>query len=251
MSLSNELVDALKRCLRAQGITYRELATRIGLSEAAVKRMFSLRAMQLRRIEQICTELGIGLAELAAEAERVLPSLSELEEAQEAALVARPELLMALFLVINRWSQADVRAHFRFSEPEWVRLLARLDRLGIIELQPGNRVRLLTARNFRWRRDGPMERYFRHHFLQEYFADAFDGEQDALLLLTGALSTDGVRQLHARLQEVAREFDALLARDALLPASERIGMSLVLAQKPWMLPSFSAFWREDGILPTA
>lgn len=251
MSISIELVEALKRCLRGQGVTYRELAGRIGMSEAAIKRMFSLKAMQLRRIEQICDELGIGLSELAAEAARTRPPLSELSEAQEQALVARPELLMALFLVINRWQQSDVQAHLRFSEPEWIRLLTRLDRLGIIELLPGNRARLLTARNFRWRRDGPMERYFRHHFLQEYFDDAFDGEQDALLLLTGALSMDGIKQLHARLQEVAREFDALLARDATLPANERIGMSLVLAQKPWMLPSFGAFWREDGILPTA
>ena len=38
MALSLELVDALKRCLRAQGMTYRDLAARLKLSEAAVKR---------------------------------------------------------------------------------------------------------------------------------------------------------------------------------------------------------------------
>ena len=54
MAVSVDLIDALKRCLRAQELTYRELAARIRMSEAAVKRMFSRRAMSLQRLEQIC-----------------------------------------------------------------------------------------------------------------------------------------------------------------------------------------------------
>ena len=60
LSLSVDLVDALKRCLRAQDISYRELARRLGLSEAAVKRMFSLRAISLKRMEAICDVLDLG-----------------------------------------------------------------------------------------------------------------------------------------------------------------------------------------------
>ena len=36
MAVSVDLIDALKRCLRAQELTYRELAARIRMSEAAV-----------------------------------------------------------------------------------------------------------------------------------------------------------------------------------------------------------------------
>ena len=64
MAVSVDLIDALKRCLRAQELTYRELAARIRMSEAAVKRMFSRRAMSLQRLEQICEVLDVGLAEL-------------------------------------------------------------------------------------------------------------------------------------------------------------------------------------------
>ena len=48
----------------------------------------------------------------------------------------------------------------------------------------------------------------------------------ALLLLSGSLSIDGVKQLRQRLEEVAREFDALLARDATLPAGDRVAAAL-------------------------
>ena len=246
MALSLELVDALKRFLRAQDLTYRDLATRLKLSEAAVKRMFSKRAMSLERLEQICVVLDIGLAELSVEAARGRKVMAELSQAQEQALVDDPALLLAAFLTLNRWKQADVQEHFLFDDAQWTGLLVRLDRLGIIELMPGNRGRPLTARNFRWRADGPMERYFRLNLLGDFFADPFDGEQDVLLLLSGSLSTAGIRQLKQRLGEVAREFDALLACDAALSARERVGVSLVLAQKPWLLQLFHPYRRSQA-----
>ncbi|MBX3712553.1 MAG: helix-turn-helix transcriptional regulator [Lysobacter sp.] len=243
MAVSVDLIDALKRLLRGQGMTYRELASRLKMSEAAVKRMFSLRAMSLQRLEQICDVLDIGLADLAAESARGKDSMAQLSEAQERALVSEPALLLALFLSLNRWKQSDVLAQFSFTEPQWTGLLVKLDRLGIIELLPGNRARALTARNFRWRRNGPMELYFREKLLGDYFADAFDGEQDGLFLLSGSLSVDGVRQMRQRLEEVVKEFDALLVRDATLSPKERIGVSLVLAQKPWLLQLFQGYRR--------
>ena len=245
MAISLELIDALKRCLRAQDMTYRDLAARLKLSEAAIKRMFSQRAMSLQRLEQVCDALAVGLAELSAEAARGRPAMANLSEAQEQALVGEPVLLLALFLTLNRWHQDDVLAQFDFTLAQWTALLVRLDRLGIIELMPGNRGRPLTARNFRWRADGPMERYFRKNLLGDFFADPFGGEQDALLLLSGSLSIDGVKQLRLRLEELAREFDALLARDAILDAQERVGVSLVLAQKPWLLQLFQPYRRAQ------
>ena len=249
MAVSVDLIDALKRLLRGQGMTYRDLAGRLKMSEAAVKRMFSLRAMSLQRLEQICDVLDIGLPELAAESVRGRASMAELSEAQEKALVSDPALLLALFLSLNRWRQQDVLSQFNFSEPQWTGLLVKLDRLGIIELQPGNRARALTARNFRWRRDGPMERYFREKLLSDYFADAFDGEQDGLFLLSGSLSLEGAKQMRQRLEELVKEFDALLIRDASLSANERIGVSLVLAQKPWLLQLFQGYRRALGDEP--
>jgi hypothetical protein len=49
--------------------------------------------------------------------------------------------------------------------------------------------------------------------------------------------------MRQRLEELVREFDALLIRDATLTANERIGVSLVLAQKPWLLQLFQRYRR--------
>ncbi len=244
MSLSVDLVDALKRALRARGMTYRDLAQQLDLSEAAVKRMFSLRAMTLVRLEAICEVLGLGLQELSGDAGRGRPSLVQLDAAQEQALVDSPPLMLAMFLTLNRWRQEDVLSRFAFTVPEWTGLMVKLDRLGIIELLPESRARILTARNFRWRQDGPMERYFRTALLGDFFAEPFAGEQDTLLLLSGSLGADSLVQLKSRLEELAREFDGLLARDAGLAVEARAGVNLVLAQKPWMLRVFEPYLRR-------
>jgi len=252
MALMVELVDALKRLLKAQGLTYAGLAVRIGVSEATVKRMFSRRAMSLGRLEQVCAALRVELSDLAEEARRGRPPLDVLSAEQEQALVSDPALLLAMYLVLNRWSQAEVLARYRFSEAQWVLLLARLDRLGIIELLPGNRTRSRTARNFRWRRDGPMQRFFQHQLLPHFFARSFDGPQDQLLLQSGMLAPESAQALRRRLDELAAEFDRLLAQDAALAASARVGVSLVAATGSWSLGLFADLHRPpDASRPEA
>jgi len=45
------LVETLKRVLKGRGITYAQVAERLRLSEASVKRMFSRRDFTLQRLE--------------------------------------------------------------------------------------------------------------------------------------------------------------------------------------------------------
>jgi transcriptional regulator with XRE-family HTH domain len=246
MTLRLELIAALKRQLKAQGITYARLAQSLDLSEAAVKRMFSRQALSLVRLEQICAVLGIGLAELAIESRHGQATLAELDAESEDALVRDPALLLALYLVLNRWSETEALARYRFSPVEWTTLLARLDRMGVLELQPNNRVRLRTARNFRWRKGGPMQRFFQQKLLPEYFAKDFDSDDQSLFLLSGMVSASSAAHLQRRLGELAEEFDLLLAQDAGLPAARRQGVSLVLAQRPWSLRLFAGLRRTDG-----
>ena len=50
MSQTAQLLSALKKFLKAKGITYQLLADRLDLSEASVKRLFSDESFSIRRI---------------------------------------------------------------------------------------------------------------------------------------------------------------------------------------------------------
>ena len=64
MSQTSQLIDTLKRELRKQRITYRQVASALELSEASVKRLFAGRFFTLDRLERICELLNMSFSEL-------------------------------------------------------------------------------------------------------------------------------------------------------------------------------------------
>ena len=111
MTQTSELLLALKRCLRAHGHTYRDLAVALDLSEASVKRLFSEQSFTVKRLEQACRFLDMNIHELSRLTrmhEEAEPR--ELSLAQEQALAADPDLLLAFYLLINGWKPYQVRA---------------------------------------------------------------------------------------------------------------------------------------------
>jgi transcriptional regulator with XRE-family HTH domain len=245
MSLRIELIAALKRLLKSQGITYAALAKQLDLSEAAVKRMFSQQAISLARLEEVCAVLDVGLSELATETKSGgPPPLAELSDETEQLLVDNPSYMLGLYLTLNRWKEEEVMARYNFTKPQWTGVLVKLDRLGVIELLPENRYRLRTARNFRWRKDGPMERFFIKRLLPEFFGSPFLADNEHLILLSGMVSAASAQKISERLSEAADEFDSYLVQDAVLPTHQRVGVSLVVAQRPWSLHLFDDLRRK-------
>ena len=100
MALKSRLVEALKACLRARGLTYAALAAKLGVSEATVKRMFSRGSFTLKRIEQILEAIELDLQELARLARDGSPAPAELSHDQEQGL-ARDERLFSVFWLIQ------------------------------------------------------------------------------------------------------------------------------------------------------
>lgn len=54
-------------------------------------------------------------------------------------------------------------AEYRLTRAECVKYLLMLDRMGLVELLPGDRIRPRVARDFDWSPDGPIRRYFMEH----------------------------------------------------------------------------------------
>jgi len=52
----------LKNELKAKGLTYKDVADELDLTEASVKRLFSTEDISLRRLDSICELLRIDLA---------------------------------------------------------------------------------------------------------------------------------------------------------------------------------------------
>ncbi|MBL8510972.1 MAG: helix-turn-helix transcriptional regulator, partial [Betaproteobacteria bacterium] len=155
---TNTLVSALKASLKARNLTYRDLAQRLDLSEASVKRLFAEESFSLKRLDDICAILEMDFFELARLARGASTNTNEMSDKQETALAADPRLLGLFYLVFNDWSFAAILETYDLTAAECTQLLLQLDKLGLIELGANNHLRLKVPKSLRLKRDGPIHR---------------------------------------------------------------------------------------------
>lgn len=242
MAQTTALVDALKQVLREQGITYADVAKKLKLSLPSVKRLFADKQFSLRRLDQVCEMAGIEISDLARRVQQD-KEISQIAWEHEEELVSDLKLLIVAVSALNRWSFSEIFSTYKLSEPELIQRLARLDRMKLIELMPGNRIRPLVSTSFHWHSGGPIQRFFEAQVQADFFKCAFNQPGELRLFVTGMLSRDSNAQIQQKMQRLAQDFRHLNEEDKTLPLAERFGTSLVLALRPWELAVFAKLRR--------
>jgi hypothetical protein len=243
MAGRTQIVAELKRALRASGHTYAHVARKLGLSVASVKRLFSQEDLSLERIDAICELIGLNLIEILDQARERMSPATQLTLAQETQIVSDLRLLFMTWLVLIRTPFEEIVQTYRFTEREALKYLIRLDRLKVIELQPGNRVRLLVSRHFSWRTGGPVQKYIDQKLLREFFASHFTATGEEFFFHGGRVSAEALGRLKRALQGAARECAEIIERDR-ASTQDRCGAAFVLALRPWNYSGFKQFDRD-------
>lgn len=239
MSSTQTLIEVIKAELKAQGLSYADVARELQLSESSVKRMFAAGGeMPLSRVDALCSVLKTDFGELSRQLAEHQSLRKELSLTQERAVVADPKLLLMAICCLSQWTYEQVLATYRLSAAEVTGYLAELDRLGIIELKPLNRYKLRVAKTFRWRPQGPVMQFFRESVMGEFFSGGFDGGTELLMLVHGQLGHGMARELRARLQRVAEDFARQHLLDQKLPEVEKKPYTLVMGMRSWVFEAF-------------
>src|SRR5258708_24687995 len=237
------IVAELKRALRESGHRYADVAQKLKLGLASSKGLFSTEDLSLERVDQICELIGMDLSDIMDRAaDRSAPN-NQLTLSQESELIADIKLLFMTWLVLVRTPFEDIVRDYHFSKREALQYLIRLDRLKVIELQPGNRVRLLVSRHFSWRPAGPLQKYIHQKLLHEFFASAFAGVQEEFFFHGGLLSDTSFAPINRTLRAASRDPADIIERDR-LTTQPRKGGAFVVAVRPWHFSGFAQFNRE-------
>jgi len=244
MAHSGSVVDVLKRELKARGVTYAQLARKLNLSEASVKRMFSRRSFTLKRLDQVCELADTEFSDLARALQQDEKLVSRLTQEQEKEIVSNRKLFLLAVCALNHVSLEQILATYDLTRAECIELLVRLDRLGFIQLLPGDRIRLMVSHDFSWLTDGPIQRFFKEQAHNEYFQSRFDRPDEYMIVLNSMLSSASGATIVAKLKRLARECSDLHRADARLPLGERSAKSVLLAVRHWELRAFAEFRRR-------
>ena len=244
MPHSSALLSALKQRLRASGVTYADIAQALELSEASIKRLFSQQGFTLTRLEQVCAMANTDLLELAQIAQAQQRNLEQLTEAQETEIASDILLLLIAVSVINGFSYDDLLDHFQLSTTDCIQKLAQLDRLKLIDLQPGNRIKLRIAPNFRWKPDGPIQRFFLKYVQQDFFNSKFEDASEKLLVLNGLLSHASNQEIQDKIDQLSVAFNDRLQKDHHLAMKQKHGTTMVIGLRQWRSTLFEGYIKD-------
>jgi len=244
MNASAAIVQSIRAVLKQRGMTYRDLAQALDVSEPTVKRDLSRRDFSLSRLDKICAVLDVSAADLAQGTAKASSPQSQLSKQQEQALVRDPRLLVVTYLLAGDWKPSDIVSTFQLDENALVKIFLRLDELQIIDFRPPNRIKRLVARNFSWRRDGPVHQFFLARVAPEFLGAAFDAPTDELHFIGGNLSAASMARMKMAIVQLVDEFEELARQDCRLPLEFRDGCSALLALRKWEFSEFTRLRRK-------
>ena len=244
MNEIDQLVATLKRRLKIQGMTYRDLAAALSISEPSVKRMFASHRFTVERMVEISSLLGFTLAEIAHEAAVSESRVHTLSEAQEKELVSDVKLLLVAVCVLNQWEIADITATYKLTEAECIQRLVKLDRLRLIALLPGNRIRLNVARDFEWRPKGPIRMYFLGQGMKDFLRSDFSRDDEVMAFSHAMLTESALARMQAEMRKLRQRFSELHEESLAAPLSKRRGTGMLLAVREWEIGVFTDLRRK-------
>lgn len=234
MSQTRDLLQSLKKCLRARGYTYSDVASALRISEASVKRVFSEQTFSLQRLEEVCRFLDMSIYDLA----RMTrlggdEDVTQLTLEQERGLARDPLVLTYFYLLLTGRTPTRIAKEFGLDARQQEVMLVRLSKLKLVELLPKNNGRLLTSRRIDWRRDGPIRKLYERQVQQEFMASGFAASDEAFRFDTGELTAASVSVLTRKLEKLSQEFDELVELDMSAPPNRKKSYGMMVGCRPW------------------
>jgi transcriptional regulator with XRE-family HTH domain len=152
-------MSSIKEAAAAQKKSQKELALAADVSLPTIKRWLAGRGVSLEQMEKLATLLGLSLTEIATSVEQVPPHFTYSRE-QEEYFAAKPAYLAFFDHLLRGHSPAQIAKRHGLSKSVTQRLLSRLDRMGLVEWLPEDRVRLRVTGEPRWMVNGPLARKY-------------------------------------------------------------------------------------------
>ncbi|MFN9068837.1 MAG: helix-turn-helix domain-containing protein, partial [Bdellovibrionales bacterium] len=139
---AQSLREVIKKLLKKNGLNYRDLATELKLTEAAVKKLMKEGDFKIQRLEIIANWFGYTLFELIEMAKRSAITPFTFSNEQEIELSKNPKALYVLLLLAAGFSLEQIKINADMKESEIRRNVFLLDRIQLIKLMPNDKLKM-------------------------------------------------------------------------------------------------------------
>jgi transcriptional regulator with XRE-family HTH domain len=219
------LLKTLRSVAKAKKYTSSRLAKSLRVSEVTVKRWFSGQTCSLRNIFDICEILGISFFDLASLAKKEEEVDYVLSEEQEHFFSLKP----ALFGVFKRLHRGEepknVARDWNLTGAKFFSVLRKLEKQDLLEVLPGDRIRVKARGNIRYSHRGPLAKVLLRpqilHFL-DHTDDALENDDVCMHSAEVELSESHIAEFVEEIHALGAKYRARAYRDQSLLPSEKL-----------------------------
>lgn len=216
---------------------------RLGIGLATAKRWLSGEGLTTASFEELCSLAGVELFDLVEAVGRKQSGLIERFSAtQERALGRDPRLFFIFFSLLNGWPLQDCERELRISAGTMASKLQMLARLGLIDLLPAGRIRILASRTVAWSKDGPVAKYFE---ARKSFIDADEADEALAMSDFVRLTQSGVQQVRRLTDQVRREIYRIAQSDRSDPIQDRTWYGVLFYARPLNMDAIRASMADE------
>jgi len=224
--------STLKQLLRSRGVGFGDLAREFDVSERTISRWFAGGGVTVEHLEKICALLGIGIFDFWELARRGSDSRPRrLTPRQERELSEDSEAIFVFTHLLNGWTAEELRREANIPETVMTLVLARLEKIGLIERLGGTQVKLLTAREVEWLDGGPMKRAV-NGYINYQFKDMNVNELGFLCQAESLkLSVASVAEIESKFRKLVSEIRYLAHTDMSRSGNDKRWYAVLLAAR--------------------
>jgi len=137
------LIMGLKALLRERGISYKDLASKMKMSESGIKKIFSGNDCSFQKLLEMTRILEIKMSDLLREVEQEEMKPVQFSAKQQEVFLKNKDLFhFFVKLVIERLSVEEIKKESKLTESQTFKYLKSLDGIGLIDLLPENKVKI-------------------------------------------------------------------------------------------------------------
>jgi AcrR family transcriptional regulator len=228
---TGKLVGVLKRQLRTKGLQYRDVASRLRVSEGTVKRYFSGKGLTISILEELAQIVELDLLSLVVFGQQNITE-PELTKAQQTALRSSRASLGVFYSLSMGFTLPQLIQEFEIAPEAMDAILARLQGWGLIRRLSTDSVKMLVRPKFGPEVDADVRE--RHIAMSRGFLSEvnFNDEKCQWTWTTARLSQASVVRLRELMNRFASEVQALTKSEIALPPDKTQWYRLFVCANP-------------------
>lgn len=200
------------------------------MSLPTVKRWWQGRGVHLTVLNHLCGLVGLSLGQLFLELEGGASKYIYTLE-QEQMLVNNPKVLAVFDLLTGGDKIEAIKERYSLKEAEFFNILMKLDRAGLVELHPKNKIKLKQRGEPQWIVDGPLSRKYRKKMIESFLGDH---PKELIKFYIHDYLPEDVILLKGKLRELENLMETCNARGrARVEATRSFGSYLALKEFEW------------------